>query len=639
MRKASIHGPNRKANRIAINGDNGKKYIGSTKDKRLISDDILSNGDAGGVNDAANIPDNIDSGTIFRIRCLEKTELKDVYGNVCVIVPRKESNTRVRDRRSAVSLLRHDHDELIKYPLLSQGIQKPIPVIKDIDEPVLIHFHDFPVFVLRAVIANKTESSCIYGNKNTQQIEDKYHLEEGIDHLYLSEVQRYNNKVCEDTLMKITCCTRLTSTNIDLPSSSDYDSLAFVGVEVHLKNTTPILSISRNDSSFTGPCNEKCELYSEIDCNDGQSGNVITFSSKDISKALINHTYRSVLSNNELLTFFVNGHLLTCRIVGVQVATDPTVHPGDEELAGNAAMEEPWRGRVTINTSFCISAADHNFVPSSSLVLRVRDESKLEEFKLPDDIIHVTTSDDEWYPVKRQLLAPCLKLTKYVQSGRGKYAYVEMLPESQRSEDAPIDDGRPHCRIDIDCCTFDRVILFILSLLYPNEKSFLPGPSEMNDLAHAADVLALQPLADLCSQKSANFDSRVRKDDYFRLAEIQKRNNQKSELILILDGMVLDVTRWLDEHPGGPSIIPAQALNMDCTVFFEMYHVSRQSFLYLESFYIGELDPNDFRILQENHCDGVSASEGFLEELRSYTKEWRINVQKLEGNDRVFKSF
>ena len=47
-------------------------------------------------------------------------------------------------------------------------------------------------------------------------------------------------------------------------------------------------------------------------------------------------------------------------------------------------------------------------------------------------------------------------------------------------------------------------------------------------------------------------------------------------------GMILDVTRWLPEHPGGSAIIPAQALNIECSRFFELYHVSRESFLYIE---------------------------------------------------------
>lgn len=35
-------------------------------------------------------------------------------------------------------------------------------------------------------------------------------------------------------------------------------------------------------------------------------------------------------------------------------------------------------------------------------------------------------------------------------------------------------------------------------------------------------------------------------------------------------GMILDVTRWLPEHPGGSSIIPSQALNLECSRFFEV---------------------------------------------------------------------
>jgi hypothetical protein len=39
---------------------------------------------------------------------------------------------------------------------------------------------------------------------------------------------------------------------------------------------------------------------------------------------------------------------------------------------------------------------------------------------------------------------------------------------------------------------------------------------------------------------------------------------------------------WLPEHPGGSRIIPTQSLNLDCARFFELYHASRESFLYLQ---------------------------------------------------------
>jgi len=80
------------------------------------------------------------------------------------------------------------------------------------------------------------------------------------------------------------------------------------------------------------------------------------------------------------------------------------------------------------------------------------------------------------------------------------------------------------------------------------------------------------------------------------------------------------VSRWLPEHPGGSTIIPEQALNMDSTVFFEIYHVSRQSFLYLKEFYIGELREQDRARVPLG--GGTEPSAGFLEQLRAHTP-WR----------------
>lgn len=43
----------------------------------------------------------------------------------------------------------------------------------------------------------------------------------------------------------------------------------------------------------------------------------------------------------------------------------------------------------------------------------------------------------------------------------------------------------------------------------------------------------------------------------------------------MVDGMVLDVKRWLPEHPGGDRIIPAQSLNVEAARHFELYHSSK----------------------------------------------------------------
>jgi len=65
-----------------------------------------------------------------------------------------------------------------------------------------------------------------------------------------------------------------------------------------------------------------------------------------------------------------------------------------------------------------------------------------------------------------------------------------------------------------------------------------------------------------------------------------------------------------------------------------MYHVSRQSFLYLKSFYIGELNPADVVQLRGNV---TKASEGFLQSLRSYTDQWRVEVEEHIG-EQIHKS-
>ena len=98
-------------------------------------------------------------------------------------------------------------------------------------------------------------------------------------------------------------------------------------------------------------------------------------------------------------------------------------------------------------------------------------------------------------------------------------------------------------------------------------------------------------------------------------------------------GMVLDVTRWLDEHPGGSTIIPAQALNLDCSMFFEVYHSSRESFLYLQEFYIGELTAADAAAVPQPE----EPSPEFLAQLRAYTT-FRVRVDEAD-EQKVYRNF
>lgn len=122
-----------------------------------------------------------------------------------------------------------------------------------------------------------------------------------------------------------------------------------------------------------------------------------------------------------------------------------------------------------------------------------------------------------------------------------------------------------------------------------------------------------------------------------RLAAIDPNGTGKrGETLLILNGMVLDITRWLQEHPGGSTIIPEQALNIDCVVFFEIYHASRQSFLYLKEFYIGEIAEEDLPFITKGSTN-IEPSAAFLEQLNKITS-WRLKLNELV-NYQTYKSF
>lgn len=394
--------------------------------------------------------------------------------------------------------------------------------------------------------------------------------------IYLSQVHCHNHKICVDTIYTISCCTRVNiynesnSSSLVLPVLSmtsskesqllqyvNYDNLSAIGIEVFLRYC---------NSSTTTTTATTTETANYIVKND--------FQANDISKILINHCLHSVLTVNECLVIEIDGKELVCRVSKICIYNRKSIieenttgttsinmssstssdtsdtndtsdmkDKNDKQLsAAEASLDEPFRGRVTINTDFYVQTSNHD-------AIQIHGGRVLPEGSLPDDVIHVTTSDDEWFPVRRMLLAPCIHLTKYVQHGKGIYknSIDQEEPKSRRSQDAP--ESGIHCYVNIDCCTFDRVLLFIMSEMYPDEYKFALDLSEINSLSLAAQELGLTSLSDLCRSQLSSFESRVRKDKYIRLGEIEKRNSN-NELLIIIDGMVLDITRWIDEHPG-----------------------------------------------------------------------------------------
>lgn len=92
-------------------------------------------------------------------------------------------------------------------------------------------------------------------------------------------------------------------------------------------------------------------------------------------------------------------------------------------------------------------------------------------------------------------------------------------------------------------------------------------PTHTNTHARqAADALGLRSLRDHCG---ALLGDRAASLSLFTFADVRARN-AAGQAWLLLDGMVLDVTAWLPEHPGGAAIIPGQSLNCDAGRFFEV---------------------------------------------------------------------
>ncbi|KAM6135483.1 cytochrome b5 isoform 2-T2 [Pterocles gutturalis] len=76
---------------------------------------------------------------------------------------------------------------------------------------------------------------------------------------------------------------------------------------------------------------------------------------------------------------------------------------------------------------------------------------------------------------------------------------------------------------------------------------------------------------------------------YYRLEEVQKHNNSQSSWI-ILHHRIYDVTKFLDEHPGGEEVLREQA-GGDATENFEDVGHSTDARTLSETFIVGELHP------------------------------------------------
>ncbi|CAH6793785.1 cytochrome b5 [Phodopus roborovskii] len=78
---------------------------------------------------------------------------------------------------------------------------------------------------------------------------------------------------------------------------------------------------------------------------------------------------------------------------------------------------------------------------------------------------------------------------------------------------------------------------------------------------------------------------------YYKLEEIQKHKDSKSTWV-ILHHKVYDLTKFLEEHPGGEEVLREQARG-DATENFEDVRHSTDALELSKTYIIGELHPDD----------------------------------------------
>eukprot|EP01038_Epipyxis_sp_PR26KG_P009354 gene9354-12604_t len=356
--------------------------------------------------------------------------------------------------------------------------------------------------------------------------------------------------------------------------------------------------------------------------------------------------YNCILVIGDVYVYEYNNHKYVARIV--ELFPETNVNQLEDETDESFMIDDFHMGLMDEFSEVYLIVDDNytqnndNNNPSIVLLDNPCLNSTKQNLNNNKNIVEIITNDEEVFPVKKRLLRSCISLTSVVHAGKGKYK----TDNNNKVENDNINVSLA-VQVDVDACTFDRVLLYLEH--EAREEKFNFDPLLANELLEASKTLGIIGLQEACEKVLGSFQERVRKTP-IRLQEIMIRNSvggitiqgkKRSDTLLIMSGMVFDITRWLDEHPGGSTIIPEQALGVDCTVFFEIYHASRQSFLYLKEFYIGELaieDRDNVPLPANNNSNnGGKASEAFMEQLRNITS-WRLDITKLSSYEN-HKSF
>ncbi|KAL1918602.1 uncharacterized protein VTP21DRAFT_2624 [Calcarisporiella thermophila] len=78
---------------------------------------------------------------------------------------------------------------------------------------------------------------------------------------------------------------------------------------------------------------------------------------------------------------------------------------------------------------------------------------------------------------------------------------------------------------------------------------------------------------------------------YISTEEVSKYNTRK-ELWVLLHNKVYNITKFMDEHPGGEEVL-LDVAGQDCTEAFEDVGHSQEARDMLSEYYVGDLDPSE----------------------------------------------
>ena len=107
----------------------------------------------------------------------------------------------------------------------------------------------------------------------------------------------------------------------------------------------------------------------------------------------------------------------------------------------------------------------------------------------------------------------------------------------------------------------------------------------------------------------------------FKLEEVKEHNKSKGEvrsIWVVIHDKVYDITKFLDEHPGGEEILIENA-GTDSTESFEDVGHSSDAREMLEAYYVGELHEDDKTGSTDQGPKVWTASQATIEEESSWS--------------------